>query len=385
MDPTDPSVPPVQQSNSSIFVTDLRLSFVWFKSLFETAGKGTTSSSVLAAISRAAEYSKCFREMQEGKRTDGLGPPWPYPKGHYFWTHYLGNRVPGSVGTRDAWRSFVPFRRALDIGASTPKQPVWPVWEAFYYPFGTGLICTLRMKPHSSIEAAIDSVVAIRTQPSFRVPSLSTQLLRLDDVASNFMATVREQATGTRPPVGELVGTPLTTTTIVRGVGDPTMAILVDQGHLHRAVHALTTWSSSWNLDGLPPLIQCAITRTGIPPSHVLYVRKRARVVWFPLHFLGTAKPKKLACYHRNQVMAALQTEALLSLFGEVAEMTQNGTPLLPTQEDQIRIAAGLLARLYFGNEESTYRSATVKSQIDCDPRKGEVNKVRGQHGLPPI
>jgi hypothetical protein len=241
------------------------------------------------------------------------------------------------------------------------------------------LVCSLRAKLLSDLPTAVDELREVLTSPAFSVANSAK--LKLDTIALAIMNDLQAHAAGAPASAAALLSDPISVVTAIKASGPAGCRSVVDQGDVHRALQGLATCSPTWRIDALPPLAGCTFRRTIAPPDHLVYARKRSRVVWFPTHFNG-GKLTRLGCYHTNQTLAGLQTEALLTATSALALLERTGQ-WSPPQREQAQLVAGLLGRLHSG--KATYRSESVKLLLDSDARKADVNELRRYFGLPVI
>jgi hypothetical protein len=148
------------------------------------------------------------------------------------------------------------------------------------------------------------------------------------------------------------------------------MTSLTADGPVHRALQVLSDWPPDPATTSLRkvPGAEAPVKKTTAEGS-VLYTDRRGRAIWFPGLFAAT-NPKKpfLACYHRNQVFGSMQVESLSGLVKETVELIRSGTrhyDLNPTHRACVRHACNSLEAIYDGDRNHTYRSATLKRQIE--------------------
>jgi hypothetical protein len=108
----------------------------------------------------------------------------------------------------------------------------------------------------------------------------------------------------------------------------------------------------------------------------VLYGLDRGRAVWFPDLFTKQGRVHALGCYHRNLTLLSLQTESLVELMCAAGAYIDATKPLPLAMEDLAKGAAGVLGRLYGGNQD-TYQSWSPRAQIDGNRYADTINKVR--------
>ena len=141
-----------------------------------------------------------------------------------------------------------------------------------------------------------------------------------------------------------------------------------------------------WQYDPLPDLKEASLDTRPAPPSHLLYGRKRGRVVWFPAAFTDeTGRSGVLSCYHTNLVLASLQVESLGGLAAQTAVQRRNGEHPTGTHREYVRRAVDLLGVLYGGVKDRTYRSWSPRRHIEQNDVVAEVNLLRDYFNLGPL
>ena len=165
---------------------------------------------------------------------------------------------------------------------------------------------------------------------------------------------------------------------------DPAIPV-VDGGEVHKALDGATSWNDQWKAIPPPPLAQGTIANImASPKTHLVYGRKRGRSIWFPHLFLLTGPVRKLSCYQRNLALASLQVDSLLGLMGVTDESIRSGDSLATAHWDLAKLGSDLLGRLY-GGARTTYRSSSIRAQIDASDLVPAVNSVRQYFGKPPL
>ena len=103
----------------------------------------------------------------------------------------------------------------------------------------------------------------------------------------------------------------------------------------------------------------------------VFYASGRGRAIWFPgLFTLQKQRVSSLSCYHRNNLMGAMQVDSLGALVAGTAALLRNGTALSDLtagHKARSRRACECLERLFTGDRRMTYRSDSLKEQVRRD------------------
>jgi hypothetical protein len=385
-----------------IQILDLRLSFIWVETVLDLIRDPVPSSAPLAFLGRSDQYIPLFdKTLQSGMGPEGLQLPWvQQEKGRQFlWSYYLSKPVPGHVSGGQAWKALVPFRGKVPATVEAPWLPGRVVLEAFFYPHGLAFIATAVCQacPPPTLEEAVENAFEVRRTGRFQVrwdEGGASESLPLDVLADKGLAALRKFALGPGAGPGPGAGagplTPFTVVTVVRGTSVDRETPAPDGGEVHRALHAMTTWSPYWRGASLPSLDEASLQIKGdAPDNHVLYGRTRGRAVWFPQLFNPETKGRhrSLSCYHRNLVLVSLHVESLSGLVSETAKHIRDGKMLSVGSHDQCaRRAVGILSRLYGGVKNDNYRSWSPRAHIEQNEFVTAVNEVRDFCcNLPPL
>jgi hypothetical protein len=214
----------------------------------------------------------------------------------------------------------------------------------------------------------------------------SSEPLSLDVLARQGLSVLRQAAFGPGAASGGASVTPFTVATVVRADGLSGADVRTrppDDGLIHRTLHALTSWSPTYQFDAVPPLEQASLElRKWTPAGHVLYGDTRGRAVWFPGHCLqADGMLHTLSCYHSNLVWTSLQVESLGGLISQTAK--QIGAGAVPASGSFHHAcahrAAASLSLLYGGGgaTKETYRSWSARRQIVETGLVAPLNVVR--------
>jgi hypothetical protein len=324
-----------------------------------------------AFLGRDATFVPRFDDVQQGKGDpDRLTLPWAKAAGDHFWTYYLKG-PPGSLRGGKAWEACVPFRLKLDVSVSAPWLPARVVTEGFCYPYGHALVVTFDIDPPEPIpltevvELARD--VRKRKKLDIAWPNTPADSMVLDAFADRALGTVRELALGKNAQTGIVASAPFSVVTFVAMDGVDPAVPLTEGGEIHRALEAVAGWHQG-PLGTLPPLKENVIDPDSV--YDVVYKKKRGRAVWSP-YPASTPGKHTMACYGRNLVHAALQTESLARF---AVESAQHGF-LSIAHKDLARYAGGLLGRLYGGVD--TYRSKSCQAQLAQNGWLDAIDQIR--------
>jgi hypothetical protein len=320
-----------------------------------------------------------------------LPPPCPNPFGQRFWTFYLENKTPDAINGNQAWAALLPLRRKeTSVVINAPWLSARFLVESYFYPHGLALVITARCRSQLTLDETIDELFKIKSLERVTVQWADQTLehLPLDVVADRYMRKLCSEAFGQKA-IPDLRSTvPFTILTIVQGEGIDPSSLVVEDGEVHRALEAMTTWRPTWQYNTLPKLASASLQIRRSPPSHILYGRARGRAVWFPGLFTKknegkTKKHRSLTCYHRNLVFTSLQVESLSGLISVTAKRLRDGRSLNGSHRECAKRAAGILGRLYGGID--TYRSWSPRAQIEQNNLVEDLNQVRGHFNMPSL
>jgi hypothetical protein len=312
-------------------------------------------------------------------RTGRLQPPWPDRAGRGFWAYYFEEQRPlSAIKGAEAWHGVAPLRVVTPVVVTTAEPGVAVALETFVYPHGVAAIVNLTLSGTLSPIEAATLAVKLRREPVFIVDVVEGNLV-LDAVAAKVLDRLRATAFGADATVGWRSQFPFTLTTVIIGTGVDDAQLPSDGGDEHRFLDAVTTWSPTWQTASLGRVSDHALpSRTdGVPGGHVVYKHDRSRAVWFPGSFtVPSGYVSTLSCFHRNQVLAALQVESLSGLAVATAAYLAAGNRLTNPHYDAALRAGNVLGRLY-GGAASSYRSRSPQAQIDDGGHIAEINKTR--------
>jgi hypothetical protein len=371
----------------SAHIHEMRFSFIWFAPHLDLlAGQITPNANFSFLQQRAtieAQYGAALARPPQG-----LQPPWPQQHNSRFWRYYLQGANLTAPKPPDLFRGLVPFwsavpMRATGLGVDRLRA------EGFYYPNGLALMITAVIARELTLTEAVEAALGLHHRQSLAVTwpaSGQSENLPLQGLAVKAIQILRQNLAGNQSFAVAATSEPYSLVTIIKGAGiDPTTAI-VNLSEVHRTLAALTTWSDTWQQDQLPDVAHDTVpARSLAPAGHLIYGRKRGRTIWFPGLFGATGGPiRALGCYHRNLALLSLQVESLIHLVEQTARLLDSGAAINYMQGQCVRLAAGLLARLYFGQSD-TYRSQSAQRQINDNLGLTAWNRVRIYLGQPAI
>ena len=388
-------------------VRECRISWVW-PGMFRTA----------SALLDPDTYSSKFSAAKESE-PQALQLPWPAGEkpAQAFWQSYLQAKQPGgapwtisrlSKGEMDpggARSHLMPLRMPncgklvvakadggeLDTPpkANSGSPEFWH--EVYLYPHGFALIFTLRWRGSMSMDSLVQKLAALRAS-QFELRAYKGKDLppsSMEDIALQ-VALDLASSEGVL-----LVDKPLLNPWLIATVIDANVGPAVlntdprDQPALTKALAGLACLRQprSFSWDGLTvPLNGQEWPKLGSKAGRgsALYALSRARVVWIPRQFSAnvprskSGKIRGLGRYHRNLTLATMQTEYLL-LFIEWAKWRWPASLLTGSEKDLALRAADLLGNLHSLGILSTYRTQSVKLQIER--HLDAVNTIRAKSG----
>jgi hypothetical protein len=392
----------------AVRIDRFKLSLIWSETVLDLL-KDRPPNAPMLFLGRNYTYGPHFADAVKEQAvmrkanlrpTGELQPPWPEPVGHRFWMYYLQRRTLDDVKGQEAWDALVPFRirPRFNIQANAPIDRV--LAEGFAYPHGYALVLTLECSDAFALEAATIAAQELRRtrQLTLTWDDGSVEQCQLDVLASKTMQALRKTVFGANVGAGTTLAVdPFSVLTILQAEGTDAETSVQPNGPVHQMLEAVTQWRSTWRTDVLPELSQVDVGRfrqrpsSGIVPRlssgrRIIYGRERGRAIWFSDCFAPPAPGKPsthlLGCYHRNLVFASLQGESLLGLLAVTAQMN----PPLPDWHDQCAKNAARVIGLLYGGVKWTYRTSSLRAQVDQQDLVTTVNTVRARYkGMGPL
>ena len=371
-----------------------RLAFIFCETNLGLLGNPQPPKVPLGFLGNSSSFAAMFDSAQQkGVIPMNLTPPWD-KAGMHFWEFYLESKTSLEKTTGStAWRFLVPFRGRIPIKqvtvSSLGSSELNCVVESFYYPHGFVCLVTFTITKTLALADSVALAYDIRKkQLDFEFPSGAKQKLPLKAFAAQCLDIIRESALGPGTPPGAKPVEPFTIFTVLKGNGQANdLSPLSNQSdEVRRVLEAVTNWPNVWTKSQLPAFdnqVRIAL-RSAAVPDDTLYARKRGRAVWYPDTFSDiTMQRVSLGCYHRNLVLASMQTESLCGLAtATVQQIKTVGWPSLPVMHrDCAQLAAGILGRLY-GGDKATYRSLSPRYQIDQNGYVNDINQIRTIAGM---
>lgn len=373
----------------NIQIKQLRLTIIWVETTTDLLGHPGGPNVLSSFLGDCDSYAATFDKVQKGGIAPmGLKAPWDKPAGQYFWTYYLEKRNLAYLKGDDAWRFLVPFRGRVPVIVTAPWLKGSFVLESFFYPHGFALVVTVTSQMNQTLDDIVGLAFKVKSNEKLDVQWIAgtKEQLYLNQLADKCMTNIRTSTLGPKTAPGMPSVEPFTIFTVVDG--EPNAAP-VEGDEIHLAMEALTTWYPNWKklkLQKLDQNVKLTLDRVS-PDSHVVYARKRGRVVWFPEMFTYKGEKRtSLSCYHRNLVFTSLQVESFCGLASATAkEISAGNWPNLHLMHrDCARQAVGILGRMY-GGDRNTYRSQSPRFQIDQNSLSADVNIVRNLCGMPQL
>ena len=405
--------------SNSVTIENLRFSVIWAESFLEMLQCRSTDRYPMGFAGDWDGYRRRFSALQEIQRNrkdpqQRLTLPWRNPKANFFWTTYIGNKLLINLGTNNAWKHQIPFRvrPELDIihtGNLDEDTELVTSVEGFLFPSGMTLVVTFTLKfnPPTALERGVSLACKAREEWQYvlEVPDKRSsdeekrdRLAegRLDRLAGECLEYLRVQVLGNEDaPVADVIRYPLpfSIATFIQGGGvNPNIPLdELEPGvqlEARRALQVLTEWRCGWDNLVLPEIGESQHFLKSKRESSVLFAGKRGRAAWNPEHFARYVSRHPLSCYHRNLVAASVQVESLAAFAAHIAAdpAVKERRTLEPTDLKRCaRYAAKRLSFLYIGNRGKTYRSDSVRAQIDQHPFRSDIETVLAHFNMPPL
>jgi hypothetical protein len=382
----------------AISIKDVRITLIWIETFFDLLETNEPGDLPYSFLAHGWAYKEQVKKLLAPEKIpSGLSLPWRKSAGNQFWTLYLDNTIPGHISANKAWAKLIPLRGSLDIKLiPTWKGPPSFV-EAFFYPFGTAFTVSFYLRKLMDLPSLVNQAHNLYKNGLFHL-EIGEQIKKtthLSGVAYEAINLTRQSALGSPTHGGTISPHPLSLVTVIRGSGiNPSIPISnhPEIVNIQHTFEGLVNWRDNWQTINLPslddPVIKVDIASSKSSPGDFLYSSRDpnliGRVIWFPGSFTLTKPTNSLACYHRNQVLGAIHTESLLS-FAKL--LIQKYPAFGYLNQANLRWcsqkAALELSNFYTGDH--TYRSSSLKHQIDQRNAKGAINQLLASFGKPTI
>jgi hypothetical protein len=376
-------------------VSDVRLTLIWTETNLALVAEPQPKAP-LASLGRKPRYEFLFESVRRGDTGTPitLELPWPAPADkHLFWRHYLnvtrGRRL-DYVKSGVAWDRLVPLRVTLPCDITISSEPARVAAEGFFYPHGIALVVTVHARGWETprelpkVVDLLHGIVNGTTPLSVAWMPRGPRSTPLDRFATRALGWLRETALGAHAEPGIGVEHPYSVTTFVRVDQVDATVETPDQGRVHKALEAVTTWLPNWRNIAPEPMANRRADIRGHPASHVCYVGNRGVAVWFPTPALAVRKQPRLSCYHRNQVFAALQIESISGMLVALDRLQGDREQLSPTGGECEQNGALLCGWLY-GKTDMMYHTGSSRKHIELRDLETPINKARERHNMDPL
>lgn len=346
------------------------------------------------------DFEEALTEYAQSLQGMGIGGQWMVPWIHvpraFFWNRYLNNIDSLSkVRTKDCLKHLAPLaRNTLAVALSPTSEPVGlklsGKLHGFRYPHAISIVVRVWLKGDRSLADMVNAALELWTTGQFDVawsPADTEQNLTLRQLGASAQARMSNQGDGgARLDIGD----PFTVTTVVRGEDFDSSQSIQPGEELHRALAGLCSLRADWASLSLD---QSHLDKSRlpskdhqiIPPGNLLYGSRNGRAVWFPSLFLEDPqrkKTRKLGYYHNNLILASLQTTSLITLMQQAVDLTNVGRQLYVPF---IKPVSDTIGRVYGASRRYTYRSWSMRAQIDEPSALASVNDIRAKVGLVPL
>jgi hypothetical protein len=213
------------------------------------------------------------------------------------------------------------------------------------------------------------------TAPGDAAPS------KLNDLAVGWLEKMYVEAVGQDNADDLPPADPFSVVTVIQGQADEEREV-EPGGPVHRALEAVTLWDAAKR----GPLDAARISSHAATDGPLLFGQRRARAVWDPERFSREGRIS-LSCYHRNLLLGAAQTEALLAFARIAQDEAAEGRRPRAVRDCEDPVLKRLID-LHAG-EDKTYRSSSLKRFIDDHPWRPSVdalsNRLWSAAHLPPL
>jgi hypothetical protein len=317
-----------------------------------------------------------------GRYASRLTPPWPRNQSQGFWERYLDRwEALSGVAERECRRALVPARTSRPIEVEADQDDARVGAECFLHPWGASLVVTVNLRATGrGHEETVDRLMELNNDPCYVVDG-RIGWVQLGQVAGEAFKRVREEHA---PGVDEHRAEPFSVLTVLAANGGASNFDPAAEPSA-RFLHGAASLSSTWETDALPELSAATVARLSRRrETNLIYGSDRGRAIWTPTIFGGNPASSTLSCLHRNQTLAAMQTEAMSRFVADTVGRLEDDMDLSAEHMSRSRFAAEQLAKLYRGDARS-YRSGCMPAQIDAGHHKEKINYLLVANGRPPL
>jgi hypothetical protein len=372
----------------SLTIKDFRLTFVWVETILDPISGAVQLDAPFNFLQKSNVYQHVFAKVLVGVSGLNLQVPWRTHKEQFFWKYYLSGADLEAVGARQAWEHLVPLLTKLPFSVKNWKQGNITI-EGFYYPHGLALAVTFRVVGSFTLDQVVTLAYAIKDGDE-KIPAEGPKgpvVCTLDSLARDAFKYMRESL-----GKGINAGKRRDAFSIFTVVKAQPGTLFVSDGPVHQAIQAVTEWPPDWETAGLLPVQDVQVPTKGSDSrGSILFARPRSRGVWLPGLFASNRlKKPSLSCYHHNLVYGCMHVDSLGGLVEGTLGLLKD-TPLAnldPTLKSCARNAIDRLDELYSGDRKQSYRSYSLKKQIeneikDLDALRGYMNPGQKPLGAP--
>ena len=383
----------------AIIVDRLRMSLLWTARFASLIVDAPPAGAPLVALGHVAGYEPIFTALLQAPATPitpaagapALELPWRPQSTQWFWCRYLNANPIRRVKASFAFWRLVPFRRhgspapglKATLSATFSGQPrvETVIAEAWFHPHMVSVAIHVTVAGAMSTADMAAVCLALRRERVLNVPG-DPAPRKLDELGPRYLEAMYLEAVGEVNAEPLLPADPFSVVTVLHGSAGDGREV-EPGGPVHRALDAVTAWDA----EHLGSLASGRISgRAEASDGPLLLGRRRSRAVWDPLRF-ERDEQISLGCYHRNLLIGALQTEALLG-FARIAEDQAVAGQRPKTVRDCEDPVLKRIIDLHAGGYE-TYRSSSLRRFIDEHPLRASVDALSSRiwsvAHLPPL
>jgi len=355
-------------------IDQLNVSFIWTRTFFQLFDAAVIDRVPFNFFVWPGDYKRKFVELSSG--TSQLTYPWEKKRAetNWFWRYYL-KKDPCHTGVSDlrddCFDKLIPFRKSLKLDVTAPQinssNPAKGIsFEGFFYRHGVALVCTVRLRNCENIEEAVNRALEVRFKSVFslRTQSGEVQLCSLTAISAQCLDMLCQEAINC---VDGYPDNPFSVAAVAIGDQEYEGRVVQQGDEIHKAIEALAGWDSSWENNNRRPDLSAHVIPIKTPQSEdVLYGHENSRVLWSPRLFVPVAQGQKnyaLRWYYRNLVMASMHARSLSAFLVNTSQQNQINESLAR----YARIAQTILMNLQNPDGKSTYRTRSLKVQIEND------------------